>query len=67
MVEFLKDNTVMRQEFEEKISELRNEIITHADGFVGLHKYSEIEIVAPRAKTDRLVEHVQQLANHLQY
>lgn len=64
ILEFLKDNMVMKQEFDEKVTELKNEIVMHVDGFTVLQKYSDAELTALRAKSDRMQGHIQQLADH---
>ena len=42
IVEFLKENMLSRDEFEEKLkkklTEMKNEIMNHMDGFIGLHQ-----------------------------
>ena len=45
-VEFLKDNAVTRDEFQQTVKEVRNEIVDHVDHFVKLHKKQEVELVA---------------------
>lgn len=62
---FLKDNAVTKNELEEKLSavktELRNEIITHVDGFITLHKKLDTEYAALYYKYDRLETRVEKL------
>ncbi|MBP9762282.1 hypothetical protein KBD34_01555 [Patescibacteria group bacterium] len=52
-VEFLKDNAVTRDEFQETIKEVRNEIVNHVDHFVQLHKKQEVELVAVASRLTR--------------
>lgn len=84
-VQFLKDEMVPRREFDEKISDLRSNLVTHRelervlddrigtlksdlmthmDGFIGLHQKLDLELVALRAKYDRLESYITQLAKH---
>ncbi len=66
----LKDNMVSRHEFEKVLDErlftLRSDIMTHMDGFIGLHQKLDLELVALRAKYDRLESYIEQLARHAQ-
>lgn len=52
-VEFLKDNAVMRSEFEEGMQRLENTIVDHVDHFVQLHKKQEVELVTVAHRIDR--------------
>lgn len=52
-VEFLKDNAVMRSEFEEGMQRLENKIVDHVDHFVKLHKKQEVELVSLSHRMDR--------------
>jgi hypothetical protein len=47
-----------------KIDQLNVTFTTHLDGFVGLHKKLDVELVALRAKYDRLESYIEQLAKH---
>jgi len=42
----------------------KSEIIGHIDGFVGMHKGLDLELVSLRSKYQRLESHVHQLAKH---
>ncbi|MBU4314882.1 hypothetical protein KJ673_00560 [Patescibacteria group bacterium] len=37
IIEFLKDNVVTRDEMRDEINFAKTEIMTHMDGFIGLH------------------------------
>lgn len=64
IVEFLKDNMVTRGEMKDEISLAKTEIMTHMDGFIGLHQKLDLELVALRAKYDRLESYIMKLAHH---
>lgn len=68
IVQFLKNEMVTRHEFERTLDErlfvLKSEIMTHTDGFIGLHQKLDLELVALRAKYDRLESYIEQLAKH---
>lgn len=64
IVEFLKERMVTRDEFQQTLLETKTEIMTHVDGFVVLHQKLDTELVALRAKYDRLEGFVKQLARH---
>lgn len=64
IVEFLKDNMVTRDEMKDEISLAKTEIMTHMDGFIGLHQKLDLELVALRAKYDRLESYIMKLAHH---
>jgi archaellum component FlaC len=49
-----------------EFKKVREEIIDHVDGFVGLHQHLEIELAAVAHKTDRLENHIYTIAKHLQ-
>mgnify|MGYP006916516920 CR=1 FL=1 len=80
IVNFLKDNSVTKDEFQQHVGEfqsfkeqtteefrkVRSEIIDHVDGFVGLHQHLEIELAAVTNKTNRLESQVSMIAKHLQ-
>ncbi len=66
IVQFLKDNMASKQDLETRITEAKSELMTHIDSFVVLHQKLDTELVALRSKYDRLEQHVQQLAKHLQ-
>ena len=76
IVTFIKDNAAtkeelarglnnLRFEFDKKLNattgELRNEIINHVDGFIGLHKKLDTEYAALSYKHDRLENRVTKL------
>ena len=42
IVQFLKEKTVTREEAEEMNANLKNELITHIDGFIVLHQNSTL-------------------------
>lgn len=64
IVSFLKDEMVGRKEFDQKLEKLRSDLTTHMDGFIGLHQKLDLELVAMRAKYDRLESYIEQLARH---
>lgn len=66
IVQFLKDEMVGRKELDEKLFVLKSELMTHMDGFIGLHQKLDLELVAMRAKYERLESYIQQLARHAQ-
>ena len=66
IVQFLKENMVSKEEFESRLTETKSEITTHIDSFVVLHQKLDTELVALRAKYDRLSDQLQQVAKHLQ-
>lgn len=43
---------------------MNSNLITHIDGFVGMHKGLDLELVSLRSKYQRLESHVNQLAKH---
>lgn len=45
-VEFLKENVVTRDELRAEIRSVRDDMISHVDHFVQLHKKQEVELVA---------------------
>lgn len=65
IIDFLKDEMVTRDEFESKLTEFKNEILTHVDGLAVQQKTFEVELVALRVKSDRHEEYIQQLAKPL--
>ena len=54
VIEFIKDNSVFRDEFEERLANQKNEIVSHIDGFIVLHQKLDTELAALRAKYDLL-------------
>jgi len=64
IVSFLKDEMVGREELDTKLNNLKTEITTHVDSFIGLHQKLDLELVALRAKYDRLESYVLKLAEH---
>lgn len=46
--------------------EFKSDIMTHMDGFIGLHQKLDVELVAMRSKYERLESYIQQLARHAQ-
>lgn len=66
IVSFLKDEMVGRKELDQKLDKVKSEIMTHMDGFIGLHQKLDLELVALRAKYDRLESYIEQLAKHAQ-
>lgn len=55
-----------REQQKEEFRKVRSEIIDHVDGFVGLHKHLEVELAAVNNKTNRLENHINMIAKHLQ-
>ena len=47
------------------LEELKSDLMTHMDGFISLHQKLDLELVAMRAKYDRLEGHIKVLAEHL--
>lgn len=80
IVNFLKDNSAtktevgelenkfenLRQETRSEFKKVGEEIISHVDGFVGLHQHLEIELVATTDKINRLERYIFTIAKHLQ-
>ena len=64
VVDFLKDHMVSRDELDAKLTDFKAEIISHIDGFIVMHQKLEAEVMALRAKTDRLESYIRQLAQH---
>jgi len=68
-VEFLRDNAVTKEYFEEKLEEklieTKNELMTHIDTFIGLHQKLDIELTALRSKYDRLETSMKKVLEHL--
>ena len=65
---FLKDNAAMKEdlaslrtelqvEFRTEIKKLRDEMIAHVDGFIGLYRKHESELAAVSSRVHRLEEH----------
>ncbi|MBU0531835.1 hypothetical protein KJ910_05100 [Patescibacteria group bacterium] len=65
-VEFIKDNAAAKSDVEAMVSTAKSEIVTHVDGFIGLHKKLEVELVALQSKYERLEAQMRQVAEHLQ-
>lgn len=55
---------VSRNEFDDKLNQVKSDLMTHMDGFIGLHQKLDLELVALRAKYDRLESYITQLAKH---
>ncbi len=55
-----------REQQKEEFRKVRSEIIDHIDGFIGLHKHLEVELAAVNNKTNRLENHINMIAKHLQ-
>ncbi|MBU1126132.1 hypothetical protein KJ758_00810 [Patescibacteria group bacterium] len=51
-------------EMKGEMVEMKSDLMTHMDGFIGLHQKLDLELVALRAKYDRLEDYVRQLASH---
>jgi len=49
---------------DEKLTEVKSDIITHVDGIIILHQKLDTELAALRAKYERLESHVLLLAKH---
>ena len=71
-VHFLRDNAVTKDEFHEevnrldnRINEVRDEMITHIDQFILLHNKLDTELVSLRSKCDRLESQLRQVFLHL--
>ncbi len=64
ILQFLKEEMVTRQDLDVKLTNVKSEIMTHMDGFIGLHQKLDLELVAMRAKYDRLESWIEQLAKH---
>ncbi len=43
---------------------LKNDLMNHMDGFIGLHQKLDMELISLRSKYDRLESYIKQLANH---
>lgn len=59
IVDFLKNQMVNRDELRETLAAFKSEIISHVDGFLVLHQKLETELIAMRAKYDRLESYIQ--------
>ena len=55
-----------KEDLATSITAAKTEIMSHVDGFIVLHQQLETELTALRSKYNRLEQHVQQLARHLQ-
>lgn len=66
IVVYLKDNMISKNELDEKLFVLKSDLMSHTDGFIGLHQKLDLELVALRAKYDRLESYIEQLARHAQ-
>lgn len=60
------DDLVTKDYFEEHLTEFRSDILTHVDGFLVLNHKLDIELVALRAKYERLEDQLRQIVRHLQ-
>ena len=59
-----KEDIVTKNEFRQTLTETKTEIMSHVDRFIVLHQKLDTELVALRAKYDRLEGFVKQLARH---
>lgn len=69
IVRFMQDNMATKRDLErfatkDELQTAKSDIITHMDGFIGLHQKLDLELVALRAKYDRLESYIEQLARH---
>ena len=53
---------VTKDHFETQLSQVKSDLMTHMDGFIGLHQKLDLEIVAMRARYDRLEAYIHQIA-----
>lgn len=69
IVRFMQDNMATKHDLErfatrDELQTAKSDIMTHMDGFIGLHQKLDLELVAMRAKYDRLESYIEQLARH---
>ena len=65
-VEFVKENAITRDSFEEKLTEVKSEILGDVDGFIKLHETLDQELSALRSKYSRLEERLTIVEQKLQ-
>lgn len=68
IVEFIRDNGATKDDIasvRREISELRNEVISHVDAFVGLYQKHEAELAAVVSRQNRFEEKLNQIIQHL--
>ncbi len=61
---FATKRDIERCATKQDLETMNSNLITHIDGFVGMHKGLDLELVSLRSKYQRLESHVQQLAKH---
>jgi hypothetical protein len=78
IVHFMRDNMATKEDLKsfatkrdiercatkQDLETMNSNLVTHIDGFVGMHKGLDLELVSLRSKYQRLESHVQQLAKH---
>ncbi len=52
-------------QLETQIHEVKNEMIDHVDGFIGLHRKQEVELAAMAMRQNRTDANVNKIAKHL--
>lgn len=63
-VDFVKENVVTYDELDIRIAALKDDITNNIDDFTVMYKRIDIEMVAMRAKYERLEGYIHQLASH---
>lgn len=71
IVQFMKENMATKEDLEgfatsDGLEKIKNDLMNHMDGFIGLHQKLDTELTALRAKYDRLQEQMEKIARHLQ-
>ena len=68
-IEFIKEHAVTKDEMKEEMKKehekLRNEIIEHVDGFVGLYKKHDSELAAVISRQDRQEKKIEKIMVHV--
>lgn len=72
IVEFIRDNSAtkddlqtLKTELKEEIRDVKNEMISHVDAFVGMYQKHEQELAAVVARVNRFEEKLNTVLKHL--
>ena len=72
VVEFIRDNAVMKedlrleiQRLDIKIDTVKQEMIEHVDGFIALYQKHEVELAAVVSRQERVEEKLNKIIKHL--
>lgn len=57
---------VTQDYLDDRLSEMKNEIMNHIDGFIGLHHKLDIEFTSLRAAVQRMEEEIQAMKKQMQ-